>query len=58
MKLRSFKSSEWINEKKDGPYRGFGYPLALAEWSQSEILQFALFNGMVGVPQTTVLPLI
>ena len=24
-KLRSFKSSEHINEKGDGPYRGFDY---------------------------------
>ena len=23
--MRSFKSSEHINEKGDGPYRGFGY---------------------------------
>ena len=25
IKLTSFKSSERINEKMDGPYRGFGY---------------------------------
>ena len=25
LKLRSFKSSEHIFEKGDGPYRGFGY---------------------------------
>ena len=25
LKLRSFKSSEHINEKGDGPYRGFDY---------------------------------
>ena len=25
LKLRSFKISEHINEKGDGPYRGFGY---------------------------------
>ena len=25
IKLRSFKSSEPIHEKGDGPYRGFGY---------------------------------
>ena len=25
IKLRSFKSSEHINEKRDVPYRGFGY---------------------------------
>ena len=24
-KLRCFKSSEYINEKRDGPYRRFGY---------------------------------
>ena len=43
-KLRSFKSSEHINEKGDGPYRGFGYlslfsdPIDLATWSQRELL--------------------
>ena len=43
-KLRSFKSSEHINEKMDGPYRCFDYkslfsdPLDLAKWSQREIL--------------------
>ena len=42
IKLRSFKSSEHINEKGDGPYRGFGYlslfsdPIDLATWSQIE----------------------
>ena len=42
IKPRSFKSSEHINEKGDGPYRGFGYlslfsdPLDLAKWSQRE----------------------
>ena len=25
IKLRSFKSSECINEKGDGPYHGFGF---------------------------------
>ena len=40
IKLRSFKSSDHINEKGDEPYRGFGYlsfvsdPLDLATWSQ------------------------
>ena len=44
IKLRSFKSSEHINEKKDGSYRGFGYlslfsdPLDLAKWIKREIL--------------------
>ena len=38
-KLRSFQSSERINERGDGPYRGFGYlsdPIDLATWSQRE----------------------
>ena len=40
IKLRSFKSSERMNEKGDGPYHGFGYlslfsdPIDLATWSQ------------------------
>ena len=40
IKLRSFKSSEHINEKGDGSNRGFGYlslfsdPIDLATWSQ------------------------
>ena len=40
IKLRSFKSSERINEKGDGPYNGFGYLslfsdfVDLATWSQ------------------------
>ena len=44
IKLSSFKSSEHINEKGDGPCRGFGYlslfsdPTDLATWSQSELL--------------------
>ena len=44
IKLRSFKSSEHINEKGDGPYRGVGYlslfnePIDLATWSQRELL--------------------
>ena len=43
-KLRSFKSSDHIFEKGDGPYRGFGYSslvsdlLDLATWSQKGIL--------------------
>ena len=42
--VRSFKSSEQINEKGDGPFRGFGYlslfsdPIYLALWSQRESL--------------------
>ena len=44
IKLRSFKSSEHINEKRDGPYPGFGYlsifsdPVDLATWSQRKLL--------------------
>ena len=43
MKLSSIKSSERINEKGDGPNRGFGYlnlfsgPIDLATWSQREL---------------------
>ena len=39
-KMRSFKSSEHINEKGDEPYHGFGYlnlfsdPIDFATWSQ------------------------
>ena len=53
VKLRSFKSSEHINEKRNGPYRGFGYlslfsdPLDLAKWSQREYCTFATFNRIV-----------
>ena len=38
-KTETFKSSEHNNEKRDGPYRSFGYlslfsdPLYLAKWS-------------------------
>ena len=44
LKPRSLKSSEHINEKGDGPYRGFGYlslfidPTDLTTWSQRESL--------------------
>ena len=50
IKLRSFKSSEHINEKGDGPFRGFGYlsllsdPIDLATWNKSELLQFCIFQ--------------
>ena len=43
IKLISIKSSEQINEKMDGSYRGFddlslfSDPLDLAKWSQGEI---------------------
>ena len=44
IKLRSFKSSEHINEIGDGPYRGFDYlslfsdPIDLATLNQRELL--------------------
>ena len=44
IKQRSFKSSEHISEKGNGPYRGFGHlslfsdPIDLATWSQRELL--------------------
>ena len=46
IELRSFKSSEHINERRDGPYHGFGYlslfsdPLDLAKWGQREQLTY------------------
>ena len=51
--MRSFKNSEHINEKKDGPYRGFCYlslfsdPLNMAKWSQRDNNNFATFNRIV-----------
>ena len=50
IKVRSFKSSEHINEKGGGPYRGFGYlsvfsdPIYFATWSQRELLLFCIFQ--------------
>ena len=44
IELRSFKRSEHIYEKGDGPYPGFGYlclffdPIDLATWNQRELL--------------------
>ena len=44
MMVLNVKSSEHINEKEGGPYRGFGYlslfsdPINLATWSQKELL--------------------
>ena len=49
--LRSFKSSEHINEKGDGPYHGFGYlsvfsdPIDLAKWSQDYDCDLHLSKG-------------
>ena len=48
--ILSLKSSEHINEKGDGSYRGFDYlslvsdPLDLASWSQRELLKFCNFQ--------------
>ena len=53
MKPRSFKSSEQINEKGKGSYRGFGYlslfsdPTELATWSQENYCNYASFNSVV-----------
>ena len=50
IKLRSFKSSEHINERGDGQYGGFNYlslgsdPLDLATWSKRELLKFCNFQ--------------
>ena len=49
IKQRSFDSSEHINERRDGPYHGFGYlslfsdPLDLANWSQRQCIQLRKF---------------
>ena len=49
VKPSSFKSRDNINEKGDGPYRGFGYlslindPKHLATSSQRQFLQFFKF---------------
>ena len=50
IKLRSFQSSEHINEKRDGPYRGFGYlslssdPLDIAKSKPSQYVKRWLEN--------------
>ena len=50
IKLRSFKSSEYINEKGDGPYRRFGYsslvsdPLDLANRVKKAIVGVEIEN--------------
>ena len=47
---KNFKSSEHINEKGGGPYRGFDYlslvsdPLDLTTRSQGELLRFCNFQ--------------
>ena len=60
-KLRSFKSSEHIHEKSDGPYRGFGYlnlfsdPLDLAIWSQRELQHICETFKMVVTTKTSMI---
>ena len=57
IKLRSFKSSEHINEKSDRPYGGFGYsslfsdPLGLATWSQIELRYMIVVNTKTRIVQ-------
>ena len=53
IQLRSFESSKHINEKADGPYRGFGY-LSIFSDSNLEpktitviIVNFATFDRVV-----------
>ena len=46
IKIRSFKNREHFNEKKDGPYRSFGY-LSLFSWqngAKEKYSNFAIFN--------------
>ena len=49
-RMRSLKSNEHINEKRDWQYRGFGYsslfgdPIDLATWNQRELLHFNTFQ--------------
>ena len=56
IKLKSFKSSEHINEKGDGPYRGFGYlslfsdPIDIATWNQREF-QYSEVNTKTSIVQ-------
>ena len=53
IKLRSFKSSERINEKGDEPYRVFGYlslfsdPLVWQHGAKKNYCNFATFNRIV-----------
>ena len=52
IKLRSFKSSEHINEQGDWQYHGFGYlslfsdPIALATSSHIELLLLFFFKNL------------
>ena len=49
IKLRSFKSSEHLNEKKDGPYRAFGYLSLFSDPLDAKVkyCNFAIFNRIV-----------
>ena len=53
IELRSFKRSEHIYEKGDGPYRGFGYlclffdPIDLEHGTKENYCNFATFNRIV-----------
>ena len=48
IKLRSFKSSEHINEKRDGPYHGFGYSSLMSDpINPNRITNFVPFNRVV-----------
>ena len=54
LKMRPFKSSEHINEKRDGPYRGFGYLSLFSDHLDSgenrakdKYCNFATFNRIV-----------
>ena len=53
IKLRSFESSERINEKGNGPYLGFGYislfgdPVDLQHGAKRNNCNFATFNWIV-----------
>ena len=51
IKIRSFKNREHINEKKDGPYRSFGYLSLFSDpldfWqngAKEKYSNFAIFN--------------
>ena len=53
LRLTSFKSSERINEKGDGPYRDFGYislfshPVDWQHEAKRNYCKFATFNMIV-----------
>ena len=53
IKLRPFKSSDHINDKGDGPYRGFGYlslfsdPMIWQHEAKENYCNLASFNKIV-----------